>query len=195
MRPGALLALLTVWTVASAADYPPPVEADYVLKDFRFASGESLPELRIHYRTLGHPRPDAQGVVRNAVLIMHGTGGNGGNFVRDEFAGELFGSGQPLDAARFFIVLPDGIGHGKSSKPSDGLRGHFPHYGYNDMVQAQYLLLSQGLKVNHARLVMGASMGTPGFGASSMRSSWMPSCRSRACRRRSRGATGCGGRR
>ena len=159
MRPGALLALLSVWTVASAADYPPPVEADYVLKDFRFASGESLPELRIHYRTLGHPRPDAQGVVRNAVLIMHGTGGNGGNFVRNEFAGELFGPGQPLDAARFFIVLPDGIGHGKSSKPSDGLRGHFPHYGYNDMVQAQYLLLTQGLKVDHARLVMGSSMG------------------------------------
>ena len=159
IRLGALLALLTAGTVASAADYPPPVEADYVLKDFRFASGESLPELRIHYRTFGHPRTDAQGVVRNAVLILHGTGGNGGNFVRDEFAGELFGPGQPLDAARFFIVLPDGIGHGKSAKPSDGLRGRFPHYGYNDMVQAQYLLLTQGLKVGHARLVMGTSMG------------------------------------
>ena len=158
IRLGALLALLTAGTVASAADYP-PVEADYVLKDFRFASGESLPELRIHYRTFGHPRTDAQGVVRNAVLILHGTGGNGGNFVRNEFAGELFGPGQPLDAARFFIVLPDGIGHGKSGKPSDGLRGRFPHYGYNDMVQAQYLLLTQGLKVGHARLVMGTSMG------------------------------------
>jgi homoserine O-acetyltransferase len=159
IRLGALLALLTAGTVASAADYPPPVEADYVLKDFRFVSGQSLPELRIHYRTVGHPRTDAQGVVRNAVLILHGTGGNGGNFVRNEFAGELFGPGQPLDAAQFFIVLPDGIGHGKSAKPSDGLRGRFPHYGYNDMVQAQYLLLTQGLKVGHARLVMGTSMG------------------------------------
>lgn len=156
---GALLALLTGWTVAAAADYPPPVEGDYVLKNFRFTSGESLPELRIHYRTFGRPRTDAQGGVLNAVLIMHGTGGNGGNFVRKEFAGELFGPGQPLDAARFFLVLPDGIGHGKSSKPSDGLRARFPHYAYNDMVQAQYLLLTEGLKVNHARLVMGTSMG------------------------------------
>jgi homoserine O-acetyltransferase len=156
---GALLTLLTVWTVAAAADYPPPVEGDYVLKNFRFASGESLPELRLHYRTFGRPRRDAQGVVLNAVLIMHGTGGSGGSLVRPEFAGELFGPGQPLDAARFFIVLPDGIGHGKSSKPSDGLRSRFPHYAYNDMVQAQYLLLTAGLKVNHARLVMGTSMG------------------------------------
>jgi homoserine O-acetyltransferase len=98
-------------------------------------------------------------VVQNAVLIMHGTGGSGSNFVRNEFAGELFGPGQPLDAARFFLVLPDGIGHGKSSKPSDGLHGRFPHYSYNDMVQAQYLLLTQGMKVKHARLVMGTSMG------------------------------------
>ena len=156
---GALLALLTGWKVAAGADYPPPVEGDYVLRNFRFASGESLPELRIHYRTFGRPRTDAQGRVLNAVLIMHGTGGNGGSFVRKEFAGELFGPGQPLDAARFFIVLPDGIGHGKSSKPSDGLHGRFPHYAYNDMVQAQYLLLTEGLKVNHARLVMGTSMG------------------------------------
>jgi len=156
---GALLALLTGWKVAAGADYPPPVEGDYVLRNFRFASGESLPELRIHYRTFGRPRTDAQGRVLNAVLIMHGTGGNGGSFVRKEFAGELFGPGQPLDAGRFFLVLPDGVGHGKSSKPSDGLHGRFPHYAYNDMVQAQYLLLTEGLKVNHARLVMGTSMG------------------------------------
>ena len=154
----ALLALLPA-TAALAAGYPAPAEGDFVIRDFHFASGESLPQLRIHYRTIGQPRTDAHGAVRNAVLIMHGTGGNGGNLVRDEFAGELFGPGQPLDAARFFLVLPDGIGHGKSSKPSDGLHGHFPHYAYNDMVQAQYLLLTQGLKVNHARLVMGTSMG------------------------------------
>jgi homoserine O-acetyltransferase len=155
----ALLALLSACAAALAANYPAPAESDFVIRDFHFASGESLPQLRIHYRTFGQPRADAHGVVRNAVLIMHGTGGSGGSLVRDEFAGELFGPGQPLDAARYFIVLPDGIGHGKSSKPSDGLRGHFPHYAYNDMVQAQYLLLTQGLKVNHARLVMGTSMG------------------------------------
>ena len=155
----ALLALLSACAAALAANYPAAAEGDFVIRDFHFASGESLPQLRIHYRTFGQPRADAHGVVRNAVLIMHGTGGSGGSLVRDEFAGELFGPGQPLDAARYFIVLPDGIGHGKSSKPSDGLRGHFPHYAYNDMVQAQYLLLTQGLKVNHARLVMGTSMG------------------------------------
>jgi homoserine O-acetyltransferase/O-succinyltransferase len=154
-----LLAALWFAARAMAADYPAPAEADYVIHDFRFASGESLPALRIHYRTLGSPRTDAHGVVRNAVLIMHGTTGSGAQFIRAEFAGELFGPGQPLDASRFFLVLPDGIGHGKSSKPSDGLRAHFPHYGYNDMVQADYLLLTQGLKVSHARLVMGTSMG------------------------------------
>jgi homoserine O-acetyltransferase/O-succinyltransferase len=155
----ALLALLPASTATLAASYPAPSEADFVIRDFHFASGESLPQLRIHYRTFGRPRTDAHGVVRNAVLILHGTGGSGASLVRDEFAGELFGPGQPLDAARFFLVLPDGIGHGKSSKPSDGLRAHFPHYAYNDMIQAQYLLLTQGLKVNHARLIMGTSMG------------------------------------
>jgi homoserine O-acetyltransferase len=144
---------------ARAADYPPPVEEDFTTPNFRFASGETLPQLRIHYRTFGTPRRDAHGVVRNAVLILHGTGGTGGSLVRQEFAGELFAAGQPLDASRYFIVLPDGIGHGGSSKPSDGLHAHFPRYGYRDMVQAEYLLLTQGLKVNHARLVMGTSMG------------------------------------
>ena len=141
------------------ASYPPPVQGDFLLKDFRFASGESLPELRIHYRTFGTPRADAHGVVHNAVLILHGTGGSGASLVRAEFAGELFAAGQPLDAAKYFIVLPDGIGHGHSSKPSDGLHARFPHYGYRDMVEAQYRLLTEGLHVSHARLVMGTSMG------------------------------------
>ena len=151
--------MVFVATQAQAASYPAPTEGDFTVKDFRFASGESLPQLRIHYRSFGTPRQDARGVVRNAVLILHGTGGSGASLVREEFAGELFGPGQLLDASRYFLVLPDGIGHGKSSKPSDGLHAHFPRYGYRDMVQAQYLLLTQGLKVNHARLVMGTSMG------------------------------------
>ena len=142
-----------------AADYPAPVEGDFVLRNFRFSGGATLPQLNIHYRTLGAPKRDSSGVVRNAVLIGHGTGGSGAQFIRPEFAGELFGAGQPLDATRFFIVLADGIGHGKSSKPSDGLRAKFPQYGYTDMVEAQYRLLTEGLKVNHLRLVMGTSMG------------------------------------
>jgi homoserine O-acetyltransferase len=152
-------ALLLGAARAWAADNPQPVEGDYLIRDFHFTSGETLPELRIHYRTLGTPRTDAHGVVRNAVLITHGTGGSGAQFMRPEFAGELFGPGQLLDATRYFLVLPDGIGHGKSSKPSDGLRAHFPHYGYTDMVEAQYRLLTERLKVNHARLIMGTSMG------------------------------------
>src|SRR5450759_2094998 len=111
-----LLALLLLSSSAlSAADYPTPTERDVVLKDFKFTSGEQLPQLRIHCRTLGEPRRDAQGVVRNAVLILHGTTGTGGQFIRPEFAGELFAPGQLLDAGKYFIVLPDGIGHGKSS--------------------------------------------------------------------------------
>ena len=144
---------------ARAADYPAAVEADFVLRDFHFSNGESLPELKIHYRTLGTPKKDAKGIVRNAVLVGHGTGGSGAQFIRPEFAGELFGAGQPLDATRYFIVLADGIGHGKSAKPSDGLKARFPKYGYADMVEAQYRLLTEGLKVNHLRLVMGTSMG------------------------------------
>jgi len=144
---------------ARAADYPTPREGDFVLHDFKFSAGETLPELRIHYRTLGTPKKDAHGVVRNAVIIGHGTGGSGAQFIRAEFAGELFGAGQVLDAAKYFIVLPDGIGHGKSAKPSDGLRAKFPRYGYTDMVEAQYRLLTEGLGVSHLRLVMGTSMG------------------------------------
>jgi homoserine O-acetyltransferase len=154
-----LLACVFLGATAAAAEYPAPVEADYVLKDFRFTSGEVLPELRLHYRTLGKPVRDKKGVVRNAVWIGHGTGGSGAQFIRPEFAGELFGAGQLLDATKYFIVLPDGIGHGKSAKPSDGLRAKFPQYGYTDMIDAQYRLLTEGLKVNHLRLVMGTSMG------------------------------------
>src|SRR6202521_6271517 len=143
----------------SAAQYPTPAQGDFVLRNFRFTSGEMLPDLRVPYRTLGKPARDAQGVVRNAVLILHGTGGSGAQFIRPEFAGELFGSGGLLDAGRYFIILPDGIGHGQSSKPSDGLHAAFPHYGYIDMVEAQYRLVTEGLGVNHLRLVMGTSMG------------------------------------
>ncbi len=151
------LALLLVGVPADA--YAPPTEGDAILKDFHFSDGETLPALRIHYRTFGRPQRDAHGVVTNAVLILHGTTGSGGQFVRPEFAGELFEAGQPLDAARFYIILPDGIGHGDSSKPSDGLHARFPHYGYRDMVEAQYRLLTEALGVDHLRLVMGTSMG------------------------------------
>jgi homoserine O-acetyltransferase/O-succinyltransferase len=155
-----LFALLIVVTGAvRATEYPPPTEADYVIPNFKFTSGETLPELKIHYRTIGKPAKDANGVVQNAVLITHGTTGSGGQFIRPEFAGELFGAGQPLDATKFFIVMPDGIGHGKSSKPSDGMHAKFPRYGYVDMVEAQFRLLTDGLGVNHARLIMGTSMG------------------------------------
>jgi homoserine O-acetyltransferase len=161
LRALAFAGLFLLSAVASlrAADYPPPAAGDYTLREHRFASGETLPELRLHYRTLGEPRRDDQGVVRNAVLILHGTTGSGGQFLRPEFAGELFGKGQPLDATRFFIILPDGIGHGGSGKPSDGLRARFPRYGYRDMVASQHRLLTEGLKVNHLRLVLGTSMG------------------------------------
>jgi homoserine O-acetyltransferase len=155
----ALLLSILAAIFASGADYPAPVEGDYTIRDFKFASGEILPELRLHYRTLGKPEKDAQGKTTNTVLIMHGTTGSGAQFIRPEFAGELFGKDQPLDATRFFIVLPDGIGHGKSSKPSDGMHAKFPRYGYIDMVEAQYRLITEGLGADHARLVMGTSMG------------------------------------
>lgn len=148
-------------TCLLAADYPAPVEGDFVLRDFKFTSGVAVPELRIHYRTIGALRRDAGGKVTNAVLITHGTTGSGVQFLAPTFAPELFGAGQPLDATKYFIVLPDSIGHGKSGKPSDGLRAKFPHYGYSDMVEAQYRLLTEGLGVNHARLIMGTSMGHP----------------------------------
>jgi homoserine O-acetyltransferase len=142
-----------------AANYPAPSEADFAIRDFTFGTGEKLPALNLHYRTIGTPRRDASGVVRNAVLILHGTGGTGGGFLSGSFGGQLFGPGQLLDATKYYIVLPDGIGHGKSSKPSDGLHARFPKYTYDDMVHAQRALLTDGLKVNHLRLVLGTSMG------------------------------------
>jgi homoserine O-acetyltransferase len=158
-RSFALAFLIVAVSGVRSADYPAPSEGDYTIRDFKFTSGETLPELRLHYRTLGKPEKDAQGATRNAVLIIHGTTGSGAQFIRPEFAGELFGNGQPLDATKFFIILPDAIGHGKSSKPSDAMHTKFPRYGYTDMVEAQYRLLTDGLGVNHARLVMGTSMG------------------------------------
>lgn len=144
---------------SAGVGYPTPVEGDYTIKDFRFRSGETLPELKLHYRTIGKPEVDGKGLVRNAVLIMHGTGGSGTQFLSPQFAGVLFGPGQLLDATRYFIILPDGIGHGNSSKPSDGRHMNFPHYNYDDMVLAQYQLITEKLAVNHLRLVMGTSMG------------------------------------
>ncbi len=151
--------LLATFAAPAAAQYPAPAEGDFLIRNFQFRSGGSLPELRIHYRTIGTPERDAQGVVRNAVLVMHGTGGTGRQFIRPDFAGELFQSGGLLDAARYYIILPDDIGHGGSSKPSDGLHARFPTFGYLDMLDAEYRLVTDGLKVNHLRLVMGTSMG------------------------------------
>jgi homoserine O-acetyltransferase len=158
LRRAALLALFVAFR-AEAAPIPTPAEGDFVASSFAFDSGERLAELRLHYRTLGRAHRGADGRVDNAVLVLHGTGGSGRNFLSDNFAGVLFGPGQLLDAERYFLILPDGIGHGGSSKPSDGLHARFPRYGYLDMVRAQHLLLTEGLKVDHLRLVMGTSMG------------------------------------
>ena len=144
---------------AQQSPSPASTEGDFVIHNFQFHSGESLAELRLHYTTLGKPVKDAAGRTTNAVLILHGTGGTGQQFFAPQFAGVLFGPGQLLDVSRYFIILPDGIGHGKSSKPSEGLHAHFPQYDYDDMVAAHYRLVSEGLGVNHLRLVMGTSMG------------------------------------
>ncbi|HEX4197806.1 MAG TPA: alpha/beta fold hydrolase [Caulobacteraceae bacterium] len=138
--------------------YGEPRQGELVIPDFHFRSGESLPRLRIHYMTLGTPARDASGRITNAVLILHGTGGSGYQFLRPQFAGELFGPGQLLDAKRYFIILPDDIGHGKSSKPSDGMRMHFPRYDYADMVEAEHAVVAS-LGVTRLRLIMGTSMG------------------------------------
>src|SRR5688572_32197947 len=157
------LAILLLLSIAcagtSGAQSPRLTHGDFVIKNFRFTSGEVLPTIRLHYRTLGKPVRDAKGQVRNAVLIMHGTGGTGGQFEAPSFAGELFLPGGALDASRYFLIMPDAIGFGQSSKPSDGLRAGFPRYGYVDIVTAQYRLLTEGLGVKHLRLVIGASMG------------------------------------
>ena len=144
---------------AQNASTAPGAVGDHLVRGFKFASGETLPALRLHYRTLGQPRRDASGVVRNAVLIMHGTTGSGGQFLSPVFAKELYGAGQPLDTTVYYVILPDGIGHGLSSRPSDGLHARFPHYDYDDMVEADHRLLTEKLGVTHLRLVMGTSMG------------------------------------
>jgi homoserine O-acetyltransferase/O-succinyltransferase len=162
---GAIVALcgarpaLAQQAAQQAGPAPATIEGDYVAHDFHFKSGETMAELRLHYTTLGKPVRDAKGHTTNAVLIMHGTGGSGHSLLVPMFAGVLFGPGQLLDANRYFVILPDGIGHGKSSKPSDGLHAHFPQYDYDDMVAAQHELLEKGLGVNHLRLILGTSMG------------------------------------
>jgi homoserine O-acetyltransferase/O-succinyltransferase len=160
MRLTAFTAVILLFgSTARAADYPKPVEAEAVLKDFRFNTKEAL-DVRIHYLTIGKPERDKAGTILNAVLILHATTGSSAQFVPSQaFAGELFGKGQPLDAERYYIIIPDSIGHGKSSKPSDGLHAKFPRYNYADMISAQHRLLTEVLKVNHLRLVMGTSMG------------------------------------
>ena len=162
-RSGAAVVLFVALVVGPqmlmGADYPDPQEGDFQIQDFEFASGEVLPELNLHYTTVGQPRRDASGTVENAVLIMHGTTGYGAGFLSERFAGGLFGPGQLLDAERYYIILTDAIGHGKSSRPSDGLHMKFPKYNYDDMVRAQYRLLTEHLGVDHLRLVMGTSMG------------------------------------
>jgi len=157
----AILILLIAFTslMASAADYPVPQEGTFVVKDFQFKSGERMPEVKLHYYTLGTPQKDSSGKVRNAVLILHGTGGSGRQFLTPNFAGVLFVPGGLLDVTKYFVILPDNIGHGGSSKPSDGLHMRFPHYEYDDMIELQYRLLTQGLGVDHLRLVLGTSMG------------------------------------
>ena len=144
---------------ASPAAKFTPGEGDYISHNFRFKSGETLPELRLHYMTLGKPEMDASGKVTNAVLILHGTGGTGRQFLAPQFADVLYGPGQLLDVNRYFVILPDNVGHGESSKPSDGMHAHFPRYDYDDMVAAQHELLEKGLGVNHLRLILGTSMG------------------------------------
>lgn len=143
----------------SPHNWPTPHEGDFAVHNFTFKSGETLPDVRIHYATLGKPEKDANGQTKNAVLILHGTSGDGTQFLRDIFAGVLFGPGQLLDANRYFIVLPDNVGHGKSSKPSDGMHAHFPQYDYADMIALQHEMLEKGLGVNHLRLILGTSMG------------------------------------
>lgn len=145
------LFLLTSMT-AMAADYPAPKEGDFVAPNFKFHTGETMPELRLHYTTVGAPGGQP-------VLILHGSGGSAASMLTPAFAGELFGPGQPLDASKYFIIIPDGIGHGKSAKPSDGLKTKFPAYDYADMVDAQYRLVTEGLGIKHLRLVLGNSMG------------------------------------
>ena len=144
---------------AEQTRWPNYREGDFVIRDYGFRNGETLPELRLHYRTLGTARRDAAGKIVNGVLLLQGNTGTGANWLRPSLADELFGPGQPLDAAEYFMIMPDALGRGGSSKPSDGLKGKFPHYRYHDMVESGYRLISEGLDVAHLRLVIGSSMG------------------------------------
>ncbi|MFL6811479.1 MAG: alpha/beta fold hydrolase, partial [Bradyrhizobium canariense] len=146
------VSLSAISTSAWAADYPAPKQGDWVARDFKFHTGETMPELKLHYTTVGEPSGEP-------VLVLHGTGGSGASMLSPAFAGELFGAGQPLDASKYYIIIPDNVGHGKSSKPSDGMKTSFPKYDYDDMVEAQYRLVTEGLGVKHLRLVIGNSMG------------------------------------
>src|SRR5689334_23540295 len=142
----ALSAVLILMSAsAMAADYPAPKQGEWIAKDFKFHTGETLPEVRLHYTTVGDPKGEP-------VLVLHGTGGSAASMLTPTFAGELFGPGQALDASKYYIIIPDSIGHGKSLKPSDGLKTKFPHYNYNDLVDAQYRLLTEGLGIKHLRL-------------------------------------------
>lgn len=143
----------------TATELPASREGDFIARDFHFKSGEVMPELKLHYTTFGSPVRDAKGRITNAVLLLHGTGGSGSSLIRPIFANELFGPGQLLDTSKYYLILPDNLGHGKSSKPSDGLQARFPSYDYDDMVLAQKRLLEAGLGVNHLRLILGTSMG------------------------------------
>jgi homoserine O-acetyltransferase len=147
-----MAALISISVPAMAADYPAPQDGEWIAKDFKFHSGEVMPELRLHYTTVGAP-------TGQPVLVLHGSSGSAASMLTPTFAGELFGPGQPLDATKYFLIIPDGIGHGKSSKPSDAMRTSFPKYDYNDMVDAQYRLVTEGLNIKHLRLVIGNSMG------------------------------------
>lgn len=155
----ASLALLSAVHVPSFAQTATPKEADAVFKDYVFSTGEQLPEVKIHYTTLGTPKRDASGDINNAVMILHGTGGTGHQFFQPQFAGELFGPGQVLDTSKYFIILPDNVGHGKSSKPSDGLRMAFPKYDYTDMIATQHALVTKTLGIKKLKLILGTSMG------------------------------------
>ncbi len=152
LRAALSAALMLVSVTAMAADYPAPKEGDWVAKDFKFHTGQIMPELKLHYTTVGEPSGQP-------VLVLHGSGGSAASMLTPSFAGELFGPGQPLDASKYYIIIPDGIGHGKSSKPSDGMKTAFPKYDYDDMVDAQYRLVKEGLGIKHLRLVIGNSMG------------------------------------
>jgi homoserine O-acetyltransferase len=157
----AALVLSASWAIAQTTPAPTytGTSGEYIAHNFHFGTGESLPELKLHYLTLGKPHRDAAGHVDNAVLLLHGTGGDAHSLFAPQFSNVLFGPGQPLDITKYFLIFPDDIGHGESSKPSDGLRMKFPHYDYDDMVRSQHQMLLDGMHIDHLRLILGTSMG------------------------------------